>query len=80
VRMTGPEVAAAWAGVSTRLIYRWLEAAQLHFVEGPEGVLFVCLRSLNELLAALPERACGDPAQTEARTEKTQDPSGSHQE
>ena len=50
VRMVGPEEASVWAGVSTRHIYRWLEAHRLHFVERNDGLLLICLRSLSEIL------------------------------
>ena len=52
VRMIQPEVAARWAGVSTRQIYRWLETRELHFLERPDGLSLVCLESLSELLIA----------------------------
>ena len=41
-----PEEAALVAGVSQRTIYRWVEAAKLHFHETPESVLRICLNSL----------------------------------
>lgn len=50
VRMIQPEVAALWAGVSTRQIYRWHETRELHFLERPDGLSLVCLKSLGELL------------------------------
>jgi hypothetical protein len=74
VRMAKPEVAAAWAGVSARLIYRWLEAAQLHFAERPNGVLLVCLVSLSELLAG----ARGDAS--DGRAGKMPAHEGSHED
>lgn len=47
VRMITPEEAAALANVTTRTIYRWVEAGELHFAETPEGALFICLDSLT---------------------------------
>lgn len=44
--MVTPEQAAAVAKVSVRVIFRWLEAGAIHFVEGADGSLAVCLRSL----------------------------------
>lgn len=51
VRMIGPEEAAVWSGTSTRTIYRWIEDNRVHFVERPDGVLLVCVRSLKHILA-----------------------------
>lgn len=36
------------AGVSSRTIYRWVEADQLHFTETPKGLLLVCLNSIPQ--------------------------------
>ena len=44
--LVAPDEAAVLAGVSTRTIYRWVEAEQLHFTETPEGKLLVCPNSL----------------------------------
>jgi len=41
-----PDEAAALAGVSARMIYRWVESGQLHYSETPEGRLLVCPNSL----------------------------------
>ena len=41
-----PEEAAAMAGVSTRSLYRCVEAGQLHFIETAEQSLLICLNSL----------------------------------
>jgi excisionase family DNA binding protein len=46
VLLITPEEAAVLARVSTRDVYRWVEAAQLHFTETADGRLFVCPRSL----------------------------------
>jgi Helix-turn-helix domain len=45
-RLITPEEAAALAGVSTRTIYRWVEAGQLHFTEPAEPSPLICLNSL----------------------------------
>jgi len=47
VRMCAPDDAAALAHVSTRTIYRWVEAGRVHFAETAEGLLLVCLNSLS---------------------------------
>jgi hypothetical protein len=48
--MATPEVIAVLAGVSTRTVYRLLEAKRLHFIEGRDGTLLVCLASLPDAL------------------------------
>jgi hypothetical protein len=42
VEMLRPEEAAVIANVSTRTIYRWIEAAQIHHQENAEGNVLVC--------------------------------------
>jgi hypothetical protein len=44
--MVIPEQAAAVARVSVRVIFRWVELGAIHFIEGADGSLAVCLRSL----------------------------------
>jgi predicted site-specific integrase-resolvase len=46
VQSVTPEEAAALAAVSTRIIYRWVEAGQLHFNETAEQSPLICLNSL----------------------------------
>ena len=46
--MVTPCEAARLSCGASRTIYRWIEADKLHFVETPEGQLFVCLSSLLE--------------------------------
>ena len=41
-----PAEAAVLACVSTRTIYRWVEAGKLHFTETPDGTLWICFNSL----------------------------------
>ena len=41
-----PEEAALAVGDSPRTIYRWVESGRIHFIEGPDGLLFICLNSL----------------------------------
>jgi hypothetical protein len=47
--MICPEEAAGRAGVSLRAIYRRVEAKSLHFIETPDGLVFICLDSLTRL-------------------------------
>ena len=47
VPMITVDEAATIASVSSRTIYRWVEAAQLHFAEMHDGRLLVCPVSLN---------------------------------
>ena len=42
-----PDEAAELGHVSTRTIYRWIEAETLHFTETSEGLLMICLDSLQ---------------------------------
>ena len=53
VAMLTPEQAAAFAGVSTRHVFRWLEAGRLHFVETASPSPLVCLASLPEAAAGV---------------------------
>jgi excisionase family DNA binding protein len=46
VTMVTVDEAARMAGVSSRTIYRWVEADQLHFNETAEGRLLICTDSL----------------------------------
>lgn len=44
--MIGPQEAAVVAGVSLRTIFRWVEAAQVHYVERTDSGLLICSNSL----------------------------------
>jgi hypothetical protein len=48
VQMVTPDEAVAVAGRSAREIYRWVEAGRVHFLETPQGLLSICLRSLYD--------------------------------
>jgi len=50
VLMIRPDQAAAVAGKSLRAIFNEVEAAALHFVERPDGMLLICLNSLLKLM------------------------------
>jgi hypothetical protein len=50
--------AALLAGVSSRMIFRRVEAEQLHFTEISSGLLFICLNSLGPI--QLPEPSAED--------------------
>jgi len=41
-----PRLAAEFLSVSTREIYRMVEAGRVHYVEAPDQELFICLNSL----------------------------------
>jgi len=51
VQMLTPEEATALTEVSTRWLYRQIEAGQIHFVETPEGRLLLCPHTLSNLLS-----------------------------
>ena len=44
--MVAPEHAAVLAQVPLRTIYRWVELGLIHYKEGLNGSLIVCLKSL----------------------------------
>jgi predicted site-specific integrase-resolvase len=55
--MLPPETAATISGITLRTLFRWIESGHIHFVETPEGSLFVCLESLMaHAVASLQER------------------------
>ena len=46
VEMVTPEQAATLIQVTPRVVYRWVEAQLLHFIEEPDGRVLICLNSL----------------------------------
>jgi helix-turn-helix protein len=46
VKMVTVDDAAAMAGLSSRTVYRWIEAEKIHSLETSEKFLLVCPRSL----------------------------------
>ena len=48
--MVTPQEAALIGGVSVRTIYQWVESEKVHLVETGDGLLFLCLNSLNPLM------------------------------
>ena len=42
-----PEEAAVLANVSTRTVYRWVEAGRLHFIETARRAILICPNSLS---------------------------------
>lgn len=48
--MVAPEQAAAVAQVSVRVIYRLAELGEVHYREGPDGSLIICLKSAELFL------------------------------
>ena len=51
--MIAAETVASVSGFSRREIYRMVEEGKVHFLETEEGILFVCLKSLEN---DLPEK------------------------
>ncbi len=49
-QMITPETAAKLADVSSRAIYRLIEADGLHFVEMSDKRLWICVNSLNRMI------------------------------
>lgn len=47
VQMLPPELAAEVAGITARMIYRWVEEKRVHFIEPASGVLLICSESLR---------------------------------
>ena len=47
VQMITPNQAAAIAGVSSRTIYRWIEASRVHFIEDSSELILVCVPSIG---------------------------------
>lgn len=47
VEMATPEQAVTLTGIHSRVIYGWVERAQVHFIETAEGHLLICLNSLQ---------------------------------
>ena len=48
VAMLTPDEAATVANVSSRTIYRRVEAGEIHYTETPEGLLRVCANSIGK--------------------------------
>ena len=48
--MVPAALAAGLAGVTERLVYQWVEAGKLHFLERPNGAILICPESLGEFL------------------------------
>jgi hypothetical protein len=50
VSMLPAALAAGLAGVTERLVYQWVEAGKVHFLERPNGAILICPESLGEFL------------------------------
>ena len=50
--MITPDEAAQISQVSTRTIYRWIEAQKVHFAETEKGFSLICLQSLEDQAAS----------------------------
>ena len=44
--MIKPEEATVLTGASLRTVFRWVEMAVVHFIETPQGSLYVCVNTL----------------------------------
>jgi hypothetical protein len=64
VPMITADQAREMVSTSTRTIYRWIEEGLIHNTETPEGVVFVCPRSLF-LAGLIPQRPGAKPPQTD---------------
>jgi hypothetical protein len=49
VAMLPVAVAAVLAGVPERLVYQWVEAGKVHFLERPNSAILICPESLEGL-------------------------------
>ena len=49
VSMLPVALAAVLAGATERLVYQWVEAGNVHFLERPNGAVLICLESLEGL-------------------------------
>jgi hypothetical protein len=52
VEMITPDEGAKLAGISSRTIYRSVEAESIHFTETHDGSLLICLDSLHRSMPA----------------------------
>lgn len=46
-QLLAPTLAANLSGISQRTLFRWIESGDIHFVETPEGNIFLCLDSVK---------------------------------
>lgn len=57
VRMAAPEEAAQIAGVTPRMLYRWIEEERIHFSEQAGRDVLVCVPSVSGLKGQADRRA-----------------------
>jgi hypothetical protein len=62
--MITAEQAREMVSANTRAIYRWVEEGLIHNIETPEGVVFVCPRSLF-LAGLMPQLPTAKAAQND---------------
>ena len=62
VPMITAEQAREMASANTRAIYRWVEEGLVHNIETPQGVVFICPRSLF-LAGLMPALSVAKPPQ-----------------
>ena len=46
-QMLSPTLAATLTNISLRTLFRWIESGDIHFVETPDGKIFLCLASVQ---------------------------------
>ncbi len=46
-QMLPPTLAATLSNLSLRTLFRWIESGDIHFVETPDGNIFLCLASVQ---------------------------------
>jgi hypothetical protein len=77
VDMVLAEQAARLGSVTPRAVYRWLEAASVHYLEGQEGSILICTPSILQLTKQ-PAAKPSTPSRLQDRltAEKQQVPGG----
>jgi hypothetical protein len=56
VKLISLEEAAAIAGASQRMIFRWAEAGEIHFTESEDGKVMFCLNSISKQSSVRPRK------------------------
>lgn len=52
-QMIPAQTSADFFGISSRLIYRWIETGKIHFIETDANEIYVCSDSINGVLNAI---------------------------
>lgn len=56
VQLITPDQAAAMMNISSRIVYRWIEEAKLHFIEEPGQSIWICADSITTMKELLVQR------------------------